>query len=111
MRYASSRIGKKSKMETTLISPPEPEMTPVHAEHSLSPSSVKVLLVEDDPADALLFQRMVRKAGADFFEIEEASTLEEAVRRLKAGGFGLVLCDLSLPDSEGLETFTKLHAN
>jgi serine phosphatase RsbU (regulator of sigma subunit) len=71
---------------------------------------VKVLLLEDNPGDARLIQVMVSEAGLDFFEIERVERLKEGINRLEHGGFGVVLCDLSLPDSHGLETFARLHA-
>jgi len=71
---------------------------------------VKVLLVEDNPGDARLIQLMIEDSGADLFVIEQVERLEEGLRRLAEGGIGLVLLDLSLPDSHGLETFSQLHA-
>src|SRR3954468_2842374 len=70
---------------------------------------VKVLLVEDNPGDARLIQIMLQEAGNGLFEIETADKLGPALSRLDRDGIGLVLCDLSLPDSHGLETFEKLH--
>ncbi len=80
-------------------------------DHSSSPSSrIKVLLIEDNPGDAQLIQIMLADAGSDFFELEAVERLEEGLARVRRGGFGVVLLDLSLPDSQGLETFTQLHA-
>jgi sigma-B regulation protein RsbU (phosphoserine phosphatase) len=73
-------------------------------------SPIKVLLVEDNPGDARLIQIMLEEAGNGLFEIESVERLGSALKRLDADGIGLVLCDLSLPDSRGLDTFTKLHA-
>ncbi len=70
----------------------------------------KVLLVEDNPGDARLIELMLVEAGSDFFVLETAERLEEGVRRLRRGDIGVVLLDLSLPDSQGLETFAQLHA-
>src|SRR5881394_490982 len=73
-------------------------------------SRLRVLLVEDNPGDARLIQLMLEEGGNGLFEIETVDHLDSALRRLQKGGIGLVLSDLSLPDSHGLETFTKLHA-
>ena len=71
---------------------------------------IKVLLIEDNPGDARLIQLMIEEAGNDLFEIQHVEHLTDAFARLAHGDFGVVLCDLSLPDSHGLETFGQLHA-
>ena len=71
---------------------------------------VKALLIEDNPGDARLIQLMISEAGGDYFDVEQVQRLEEGLSRLAEGGFGVVLCDLSLPDSHGLQTFARLHA-
>src|SRR5437879_5953277 len=71
---------------------------------------VKALLIEDNPGDARLIELMVSEAGGDYFEVEQVQRLKQGLSRLAEGGFGLVLCDLSLPDSHGLETFARLDA-
>jgi serine phosphatase RsbU (regulator of sigma subunit) len=83
---------------------PELDRAPVHRER------IKVLLVEDNPGDARLIQLMVEEAENDAFEIEHVDRLDQAVERLEQGGIGVVLSDLSLPDSRDLATFKRLHA-
>src|SRR5213594_1071307 len=73
-------------------------------------SRVKVLLIEDNPGDARLIQIMLEDAADDLFEIVQVERLSAAFERLAAGGIGVVLSDLSLPDSHGLDTFAQLHA-
>lgn len=69
---------------------------------------IHVLLVEDNPGDARLLREYL--SGAQIrFEVECVSRLAAAVERLRAGGIDVVLSDLSLPDSQGIETFHKLH--
>jgi serine phosphatase RsbU (regulator of sigma subunit) len=70
---------------------------------------VRVLLVEDNPGDVRLFRELLRDTGAEGFEIEVIGRLSDACARVAEGGIGLVLLDLSLPDSHGLETFQVLH--
>lgn len=70
----------------------------------------KVLLIEDNPGDARLIQLMLEDAGSNFFVMETVERLQDGLRRLRRGDFGVVLLDLSLPDSQGLETFTQLLA-
>ena len=69
-----------------------------------------MLLIEDNPSDARLIEVMIEGAGEGLFEVEHVERLNAGMQRLKRGGIGLVLSDLSLPDSHGLETFSRLHA-
>jgi serine phosphatase RsbU (regulator of sigma subunit) len=70
---------------------------------------IRVLLVEDNPGDARLIHWMLREAGEVRFELAEAGRLGEALARLEAEDFSVVLLDLSLPDSQGLETFRAVR--
>ncbi|HXC64467.1 MAG TPA: diguanylate cyclase, partial [bacterium] len=68
---------------------------------------VRMLLVEDNPADS----ELVRQALADYgpmMELTQASSLVEAAVALKARFYHLVVTDLNLPDVEGLQTFLQL---
>jgi phosphoserine phosphatase RsbU/P len=69
-----------------------------------------VLLVEDNPGDARLLQELIADSRTPF-EIECVDRMSRALARLDAGGIRLVLSDLTLPDSQGLETFHTLHAH
>ena len=70
---------------------------------------IRLLLVEDDEDDAYLLKDLLAQSAATF-EIETAGSIAEARKRLKAGGIDLVLSDLSLPDSRGIQTFAALRA-
>ena len=70
---------------------------------------LRILLVEDNPADVLLVRTMLREEGLAF-ELVHAETLKAALARLDSRDFDLVLLDLSLPDSEGLDTFLQIRA-
>jgi DNA-binding response OmpR family regulator len=76
----------------------------------MSSSPLKVLLLEDDAADAKLLQMMLHQAAPDQFQLTVASRLVEAQELLRKGAFDLVLSDLDLPDSRGLSTFLQLYA-
>jgi sigma-B regulation protein RsbU (phosphoserine phosphatase) len=73
------------------------------------PPPTRVLLVEDNPGDARLIREFIREADAESFDVERAERLDAALARLAQEGVDLVLLDLSLPDSHGIETFRKLH--
>src|SRR3990170_8532579 len=71
---------------------------------------LKILLVEDSPADARLLWEMLRESAIKGrFTLDPAVTLNEAISQLSSKKFDLVLLDLMLPDSAGLDTFTAVH--
>ncbi len=71
---------------------------------------IRVLLVEDNPGDARLIYWMLREAGEGRFEFAEVERLSAALRRLDEESFCVVLLDLSLPDSQGMETFRAVYS-
>jgi PAS domain S-box-containing protein len=71
--------------------------------------SISVLLVEDNPADAHLLQALLEQADRQQWQITQAQSLQLAIASLQNANFAIALLDLSLPDSEGLKTFTQLH--
>jgi serine phosphatase RsbU (regulator of sigma subunit) len=82
---------------------------PQQPERSPEPIPLRVLLIEDNLVDARLIQIMVTDAGANAFDIERADRLSTALDRLAKEHFDIVLLDLSLPDSHGLGTFSRVH--
>ncbi len=72
---------------------------------------MKILLVEDNPGDARLTKELLKEVTSEQFEITHATRLSEAVDRLNLSQIDVVLLDLGLPDSNGIETFSKLHAS
>ena len=70
-----------------------------------------VLLIEDNPGDARLIREMIAEDEGAPFTIHCADRLALGLEHLSAGGTALVLLDLSLPDSFGLETFAKVYAH
>lgn len=77
---------------------------------ALEPHHMRVLLVEDNPGDARLIQLMLSEAAGELFELERIDHLGKALEAVSAPGIGIVLLDLSLPDSQGLDTFAQMHA-
>lgn len=72
---------------------------------------VRVLLVEDNPADARYLREEIADVGAGSVQLTHVGRLEEALRRLDHEDFDVVLLDLSLPDEQGLDTLMRAHAN
>ena len=73
-------------------------------------NTVCVLVVEDNPVDALLVQEMLAEATSTRFEVACVDRLSAGLERLSQGGIDVVILDLGLPDSVGLETLDKMHA-
>ncbi len=71
---------------------------------------IQVLLVEDSPTDARIVRDELSQATSASFVVTQVERLSEALQQLKARPFDLVLLDLGLPDSSGLETFARLQA-
>jgi diguanylate cyclase (GGDEF)-like protein len=69
-----------------------------------------VLLIEDNPGDARLIREMIAEDPNAPFILSCVERLALGLEQLSAGETGLVLLDLSLPDSLGLETFAKVYA-
>ena len=71
---------------------------------------IRVLLIEDNQADARLVLEMLKEVGGDRFVVDRADRLSTAVEKLSAQAADAVLLDLTLPDSEGLDTFSQIHS-
>ena len=84
----------------------EPELNKNRKRAEYAP--VRILLVEDDPLFADLLQTQLRRLSWAESRLEIAATLAEAREKLAVESFGLVLADLNLPDSSGLQTVEAL---
>jgi two-component system, cell cycle sensor histidine kinase and response regulator CckA len=70
---------------------------------------IKVLLVEDNPGDVLLLQETLSEITLVSFDLVHVERCSAALEQLQAETFDVILLDLLLPDSAGLETFTTIH--
>lgn len=69
---------------------------------------LKLLHIEDDPAYARLIELSLGRQAASLVDIELAETAADGLRLLSERVFDVVLLDLSLPDSRGLESCERL---
>ena len=72
--------------------------------------AIKVLLVEDSRPDAIQLRNALGHACADECALTQAESARQAVARLGHESFDAILLDLSLPDSRGLATLSRIHA-
>jgi PAS domain S-box-containing protein len=72
--------------------------------------SIRLLLVEDNPADARIVERHLKDAGLNDVTCDLVQTAGEAAQRLQAVEYDLVLLDLGLPDATGLQALRALRA-
>src|SRR5713101_7636463 len=70
-----------------------------------------VLLIEDNPGDARLIREMLDEGDEPLFRLECVGRLSQGLEYLSTRSAGLVLLDLSLPDSFGFDTFLKVYAH
>lgn len=76
----------------------------------MSRMQIVVLLIEDNPGDVRLVREMLAEPQGIAFSLEWVDSLEAGLQRIAQGGIDLVLLDLGLPDSVGLDTLRRLRA-
>lgn len=72
-------------------------------------AAIRVLSVEDDPADGELLKRVLEDLGDPRLELTQATCVVDALEALRVRFFPLVVTDLNLPDVEGLQTLYRLR--
>jgi len=72
-------------------------------------NNLDLLLIEDNPADAWILKEMLETTSLNIGNLYEAERIEEACRLIESKNISLVLLDLSLPDSSGLNSFLTLQ--
>jgi len=70
---------------------------------------IKILLIEDNAADVKLLNYSLREALNNEYDLQRAKDLSQGLELLKEQRFTIIILDLSLPDSFGLETFTTIQ--
>jgi two-component system sensor histidine kinase UhpB len=67
-----------------------------------------ILIVEDNPADLFLLKRMLKSSRLGIASLHAVSRMEEAKELLTRQKFHLVLLDLTLPDSYGIQSYLSI---
>ena len=71
---------------------------------------ISILLVEDNAGDRRLISEMLAEASNVTFDVKYADRLQAAMEYLGQNRVEVILLDLGLPDSQGLETLKKTYA-
>lgn len=71
---------------------------------------MRILLVEDNSGDANLLRLMLKESGSLTLEVTHADRLSKGLAYVVDMPIDVVVLDLSLPDSQGVETLVRMHA-
>ncbi len=69
---------------------------------------IKVLIVEDNAGDVRLIRELLSQAQGSRFHLEWTRSLSDGISCLSRENFDVVLLDLGLPESKGMDTFVSL---
>ena len=71
--------------------------------------STSLLIVDDSSTMRKIIMRTLRVAGIEFDSTEEAGNGLEAIDKLKESPVDIVLCDLNMPEMNGMEMVKKVR--
>ncbi len=69
---------------------------------------IHILLIEDNPGDALIINEMLKEVYSNNFELDHFKRINEGLEHVNED-FDIMLLDLNLPDSQGIETFNTMN--
>ena len=72
-------------------------------------TGIKVLVVDDMSTMRRILKNVLRQIG--FSDIIEAENGQDALTKLKSGGFGLVISDWNMPVMQGIELLRAVRAD
>ena len=74
-------------------------------------NKIRALLVEDDLDDVLILKESLAEVSTVRFKLVNANCLSDGLKFAKEQEFDVILLDLNLPDSYGLDTLISMHAH
>ena len=75
----------------------------------MSADIIRVLLIEDEQGQAYLFRHLLSEFRHPSFDVSWREELQAGLDLLAADAIDVVAVDLSLPDSVGTRTFSRVH--
>lgn len=77
----------------------------------MSENNNNILIIEDNPGDAVIIREMLKDIADIHFNLLNAYNLEDGLKILAKEDIDILLLDLNLPDSYGIDTFNKMNQN
>lgn len=74
----------------------------------MAAQELKVLLIEDNPGDAFLIKFYLGESTSPVFHVSHAETVKAGLDLLASNKFDLILSDMNLPDSFGVDTIKSI---
>jgi signal transduction histidine kinase len=71
-------------------------------------STLKILLIEDNLAEARLLQEFIKLTKSQNFSLVHVQKLQDGINQLNSEKYDVILLDLTLPDSQGLASIPQL---
>jgi signal transduction histidine kinase len=71
--------------------------------------AIRILLIEDNPGDARLLQELIAEENHIQFQLIQVGRLSAGLELLGKEAVDVVLLDLYLPDSQGIDTLARLR--
>jgi len=68
---------------------------------------ITILIIEDNPGDVRLIKEALAEGNGGAYNLKYADSLSDGLKKISEEDFDIVLLDLGLPDSTGLETITS----
>lgn len=80
--------------------------------HGRKNEHLRILIIEDNPGDLRIIEEMLR-LGAPYLKTEmtAADSLNRALINLSENEYDIIITDLGLPDSQGLDTFRSVNSH
>jgi len=70
--------------------------------------TMKIMLIEDNPGDARLIRELLAEVRGALFHLEVAEYLAAGLEQVARGDIDVILLDLHLPDSSGIDTLLSV---
>lgn len=74
----------------------------------MNDESLKIILIEDNPADVRFIKELLKEDKN--IKITDVNLLSKAIKLLEKEEYSLILLDLNLPDSKGINTFKEFSS-
>ena len=73
----------------------------------IDPECLNILLIEDNVADAIYIKNLLSNVDSMNINVNWCNRLQKGLYTLESQNFDVILLDVSLPDSFGIETISN----